>query len=286
MARLYAGGRHLSPPFAQALCAGDDRAMSKLSDYSKFDHLDSDSDSNGDDCHGGGDKTTLPIASSTAVASAATTSATTNSTIPTRLPPAQGITKPHPKLPDRYVFTYNNQKVYEWEQSLDDVTIYISAPMSQLPKEHTASYVIVNILPNQLQVGLKGTGQYFINEKTFSKVRTKDSSWYLDDEGIITILLSKVYRGETWEGILCGHAASSTTTSNSSDNATSTTQQQQQQSGGISESIDPITKQAMQRTLMLERFQEENPGFDFRDATFNGEVPDARNFMGGVNTNH
>jgi hypothetical protein len=37
---------------------------------------------------------------------------------------------------------------------------------------------------------------------------------------------------------------------------------------------------------MLERFQEENPGFDFRDATFNGEVPNPRTFMGGVGYGH
>ena len=57
-------------------------------------------------------------------------------------------------------------------------------------------------------------------------------------------------------------------------------------SGVVNESIDPLTKQEMQRTMMLERFQEENPGFDFRDATFNGEVPDPRTFMEGVGYNH
>ncbi|CAN0027242.1 unnamed protein product [Heterosigma akashiwo] len=34
--------------------------------------------------------------------------------------------------------------------------------------------------------------------------------------------------------------------------------------------------------MMLERFQEENPGFDFSGAEFNGMVPDPREFMGGV----
>ena len=33
---------------------------------------------------------------------------------------------------------------------------------------------------------------------------------------------------------------------------------------------------------MIERFQEEHPGFDFRSAEFNGQVPDLRAFMGGV----
>lgn len=54
----------------------------------------------------------------------------------------------------------------------------------------------------------------------------------------------------------------------------------------IQESVDPFVKQEMQKTMMLERFQEENPGFDFRDASFNGEVPDPRTFMGGVGYNH
>jgi hypothetical protein len=29
-------------------------------------------------------------------------------------------------------------------------------------------------------------------------------------------------------------------------------------------------------------FQEEHPGFDFSDAEFNGDVPSAKDFMGGV----
>lgn len=34
--------------------------------------------------------------------------------------------------------------------------------------------------------------------------------------------------------------------------------------------------------MMLERFKEEHPGFDFSGADFNGQVPDARTFMGGM----
>ena len=40
----------------------------------------------------------------------------------------------------------------------------------------------------------------------------------------------------------------------------------------------------MQKKLLLERFGEEHAGFDFRDAEINGNVPDARTFMGGMNT--
>ena len=38
--------------------------------------------------------------------------------------------------------------------------------------------------------------------------------------------------------------------------------------------------------LMLERFQSENPAFDFSGATFNGQVPDPKTVMGGVGYNN
>lgn len=217
--------------------------MSKLSDYSKFDQIDSEDDSELDP---------KPTVTSDAAAV------------------ASGTTKMHSTIPDRYVFSYGGQKVYEWEQSLEEVTVYIDAP-PQLPTKSPASYIIVNIQSNRLQVGLKGNDRYFIDENTFDKVKVNESSWFLD-EGVITIVLAKGFRGQTWEGVLCGHK----TSQNSSEASRP----------GIQESVDSFVKQQMQRTLMLERFQEENPGFDFRDATFNGEVPDPRTFMGGVGYNH
>ena len=46
--------------------------------------------------------------------------------------------------------------------------------------------------------------------------------------------------------------------------------------------MDPVTQTEVQKNILLERFQEENPGFDFSQATMNGNVPDPREFMGGV----
>ena len=37
---------------------------------------------------------------------------------------------------------------------------------------------------------------------------------------------------------------------------------------------------------MLERFQLENPGFDFSGAEFNGAAPDPSKFLGGVRRRH
>ncbi|KAK1294332.1 hypothetical protein QJS10_CPA16g00228 [Acorus calamus] len=46
--------------------------------------------------------------------------------------------------------------------------------------------------------------------------------------------------------------------------------------------LDPHTADLEQKRLMLQRFQEENPGFDFSQAQFSGSCPDPKTFMGGV----
>ena len=45
--------------------------------------------------------------------------------------------------------------------------------------------------------------------------------------------------------------------------------------------MNPLEQEDLKKKLLLERFQEENPGFDFSGAQFNGQVPEARTFMGG-----
>ena len=142
-----------------------------------------------------------------------------------------------------------------------EVNMYIDAPPGV-----QASQLLCNIRTDRLQIGLRGSDRYFIDEKTFSKVKTDDSSWYLDDSGVINIVLNKVYRGETWESPLLGRDGVDGDGGGSA--------------GG--RAVDPATKVEIQKELMLERFQEENPGFDFRGATFNGSVPDPRDFMGGI----
>ena len=72
-------------------------------------------------------------------------------------------------------------------------------------------------------------------------------------DGELVIYMSKMRKGETWEAALATRGK-----------------------------VDPFTRQEIQRELMIERFQEEHPGFDFRSAEFNGQVPDPRAFMGGV----
>jgi hypothetical protein len=46
--------------------------------------------------------------------------------------------------------------------------------------------------------------------------------------------------------------------------------------------MNNIQKEEIKKKLLLERFQEEHSGFDFSDAEVNGNVPDPRDFMGGI----
>ena len=77
------------------------------------------------------------------------------------------------------------------------------------------------------------------------------------DTGEITVNLQKMNKAEAWSCALKGHKAADP-------------------------SLDEFTHHEAKKKMMLERFQEEHPGFDFSNAEFNGEVPDARSFMDGV----
>lgn len=236
--------------------------MTSLSNYSKFDHLyDSDDDS-----------TDRIRASKTSESSAGSGHAGTQNSLPARDHPATGLTDGlGPRKMEvtkrgsekgRFVFECDGRKIYEWDQNLEEVNIYIEKP----PHLKSASQVICNITPTRLQLGLKMNTeqQWYLNHSTFSKIQKMESSWYIN-ESEIHIILIKAHKGGTWDSPF-------------------------QNSGGIDgtnptaagSDVDPVTKTEIQRDMMLERFQEEHPGFDFRDATFNGAVPDPRTFMGGV----
>ena len=76
------------------------------------------------------------------------------------------------------------------------------------------------------------------------------------EDGVLHMSLVKGSKGITWDCLLKGHTKN-----------------------------DPFTQSEVQKSLMLERFQAENPGFDFSGAQFNGSVPDPKTFMGGVGYN-
>lgn len=147
----------------------------------------------------------------------------------------------------RQKFEYNGRVVYELDQTLEEIRIYITPPPNM-----TAKQIQCDITSKHLALGLKGSEKPFIDEDFFSKVKVDESSWMMSD-GEIEVNLQKVNKAETWESALKGHGE-----------------------------LNPFVKGEVQKQLMLERFGEENPGFDFSGADFSGSVPDPRNFMGGV----
>jgi len=115
----------------------------------------------------------------------------------------------------------------------------------------TKHHLEIKIQPRHLAVGLKGNPP-FLNEELFSLAETDCSFWMIED-GELHIQLGKAHKAETWSSALKGHGQ-----------------------------LDMFSEQEVNKKLMLERFQEEHPGFDFSGASFSGQAPSARNFMGGV----
>merc|ERR1712039_529467 len=150
------------------------------------------------------------------------------------------------KARGRQEFKYDGRTVYEWEQTLDEVHIYI-----QPPEGVTKHHLDIKIEPRRLKVGIKGNPP-FLNEEFFS-VAEMDSSFWMIEDGELHIQLGKVRKAETWASALKGHGQ-----------------------------LDMFSEQEVNKKLMLERFQEEHPGFDFSQASFSGQAPSARTFMGGV----
>lgn len=167
----------------------------------------------------------------------------------------------------RFCFQFNGNTVYQFEQSLDDVTLYVFPP----PYIVKGNQIKCVISANHFKLGLVGHGQgqqqqWFLNEATFGTVDVDESTWTLEDDEhntnrkVIVVVLTKANRGKIWEAALKGNP------------------------GVVSSAtMDAFSIEQVKKDLMIQRFGEENPGFDFSGADFNGNVPNARDFMGGVN---
>ncbi|XP_052010743.1 nudC domain-containing protein 2-like [Xyrauchen texanus] len=94
-------------------------------------------------------------------------------------------------------------------------------------------------------------GRKFCWGKLFGSTVGDEATWTLEDKKIIQIVLMKTNReaGNCWQSLLEGEYAA-----------------------------DPWVQDQMQRKLTLERFQRENPGFDFSgteiSGNFQGDGPD------------
>ena len=140
----------------------------------------------------------------------------------------------------------DGRPIYEWDQTVDEVNVYITPPEGV-----TGKSLAVSIASDRVSVGIKGNPPYLDCALT-DRVVPSESTWTFEG-GELSIELTKAARGKNWACVFAGHAH-----------------------------LDAMASQKEQERLMLERFQEENPGFDFSQAEFNGAAPKPNEFMGGM----
>ncbi|KAL7066369.1 CS domain-containing protein [Cryptosporidium serpentis] len=153
-------------------------------------------------------------------------------------------------------YTNSSGKIlFYWDQTLDDVNLFI--PHELLYSINSSNILInkfdldINIGANYLKIINKKINQVIINKNLFSTVDTSDSFWYIEDNQLF-IQLSKMRKAEVWTSIFKAE-----------------------------KQLNLLEVETIKKQMMLERFQRENPGFDFSGAEFSGNAPDPRNFLGG-----
>jgi len=149
----------------------------------------------------------------------------------------------------RHQVVHDGRVIYEWSQDIDEINCWISPPPGI-----RAAHIDCVIDTNKIRLGIKGNPPY-IDEQLGGICNTSDSLWMIED-GVIHITLAKSVIGSVWASFSCGPASSSLNS-------------------------DEIS--SAQRAILLERFQRENPNFDFSSATISGQTPDPTEFMGGIN---
>ncbi|GMH44637.1 hypothetical protein BSKO_12589 [Bryopsis sp. KO-2023] len=144
---------------------------------------------------------------------------------------------------ERHKFTHEGRVIYEWDQTLSEVNLYIEVPPGVGGRE-----LFCDISRTHLRVGMKPNPPY-LDQDFHAPVKPSDCFWTLED-GVLHITLQKFDEADPWPSALKGHDLA------------------------ISKAEDD------KKRLLLERFQQEHPGFDFSGADVTGsEVPNARTFM-------
>eukprot|EP01101_Sappina_pedata_P003032 TRINITY_DN13248_c0_g1_i1.p3 TRINITY_DN13248_c0_g1~~TRINITY_DN13248_c0_g1_i1.p3 ORF type:complete len:159 (+),score=84.94 TRINITY_DN13248_c0_g1_i1:472-948(+) len=148
----------------------------------------------------------------------------------------------------RNKFQHEGRTIYEWDQSVDEVNIYIDKP-ADLPTKMLA----ITITAGHLSVAIKGNPPY-LDEDFWGSVKSSNCFWTIED-GIIHITLEKLSKAQAWPAALKRHMT------------LGATQLEQEK-----------------KNMLLQRFQAEHPGYDFSGAEVTGNF-DAETFLGGMDSN-
>jgi len=140
---------------------------------------------------------------------------------------------------DRSGIVYCSTDWGRWSQTVSDVNIEVDLQQGTKGRE-----VKVDIRPSRISCTVRGSTVF--QGKLFEKVIEDDSTWTLEDAKLLRILLSKVRKDDYWSSLL--------------------------ESGGYQP--EPATLLQMRQKLDLERYELENPGFDFSSARLDKQYED------------
>ena len=107
----------------------------------------------------------------------------------------------------RQQFKFQDRVIYEWDQNMDEVFVYIQPPDFVLPKNkeaikaqlqpgQTPPEMDIKITSTHLSVGIKGNPP-FLDEELGGKINAQESLWYFEDDEI-QISLQKMFKAQTW----------------------------------------------------------------------------------------
>lgn len=128
-----------------------------------------------------------------------------------------------------------NTKWGKWYQTLEDVIIVVDVEKGTRGKE-----VSVKIEPQRISCYVRGEEVFCGRLKHL--ILVDDSTWSIEDRVIIRILLVKSGSRVFWDSLF--------------------------EDGSYT--VDPWTRSQMQKNITRERYEKENPGFDFSNAEISG----------------
>lgn len=155
---------------------------------------------------------------------------------------------------------------YSWTQTLKEVNVNI-----KVPRGTKSRFVICEIKKNHLKVGLKGQPA-IIDGDLYQSVKVDDCYWSIEDQEVISILLTKHNQMEWWKCVTKGEPEIDTQkvepeNSKLSDLDPETRQtvekmmfDQRQKSMGL-----PTSEEAKKQEI-LKKFMSEHPEMDFSNA--------------------
>ncbi|CAN8252762.1 unnamed protein product [Cochlearia groenlandica] len=153
---------------------------------------------------------------------------------------------------------------YSWVQTLQEVTVNIPVPTGT-----KARSVVYEIKKNRLKLGLKGQDP-IIDGELYRSVKPDDCYWNIEDQKVISILLTKQDQMEWWKCCMKGEPEIDT-------------QKVEPESSKLGD-LDPETRSTVEKMMkqmgrptsdelqkedILKKFMSQHPEMDFSNAKFN-----------------